>query len=192
MLFVCWTARNGLLFTGDTYYPAPIWLFRPETDLDAYVASVQRIAGHCARFETGAGRAQYPCCAAIRGFRDWSPAIQAVRAGKGESKPEGADKVIFVDRRIFISFAGAERFEAKIKIPARGQEFLMRLLLLAIRCVAALLMVCTTAAFAGDKSVWNYEGRPIRYHQRSDSPRTVFSVGWTRDVRRFLRSTEAN
>ncbi len=21
---------NGLLFTGDTYYPAPIWLFRPE------------------------------------------------------------------------------------------------------------------------------------------------------------------
>jgi len=23
---------NGLLFTGDTYYPAPIWLFRPETD----------------------------------------------------------------------------------------------------------------------------------------------------------------
>jgi len=34
----------------------------------------------------------------------------------------------------------------------------MRLLLLAIRCVAALLMLCTTAAFAGDKSVWNYEG----------------------------------
>src|SRR3984893_9490081 len=27
---------DGLLFTGDTYYPAPIWLFRPETDLDAY------------------------------------------------------------------------------------------------------------------------------------------------------------
>src|SRR6267154_145745 len=25
--------ENGLLFTGDTYYPAPIWLFRPETDL---------------------------------------------------------------------------------------------------------------------------------------------------------------
>src|SRR5580704_8253814 len=35
---------NGLLFTGDTYYHAPIWLFRPETDLDAYVASVKRIA----------------------------------------------------------------------------------------------------------------------------------------------------
>src|SRR5207245_10442312 len=23
---------NGLLFTGDTYYPATIWLYRPETD----------------------------------------------------------------------------------------------------------------------------------------------------------------
>ena len=35
---------NGLLFTGDTYYPAPIWLFRPETDLDAYAASIRRLA----------------------------------------------------------------------------------------------------------------------------------------------------
>jgi glyoxylase-like metal-dependent hydrolase (beta-lactamase superfamily II) len=35
---------NGLLFTGDTYYPAPIWLFRPETDLDAYSRSIRRLA----------------------------------------------------------------------------------------------------------------------------------------------------
>src|SRR5260370_25188936 len=35
---------NGLLFTGDTYYPAPIWLFRPETDLDAYVDSGKQLA----------------------------------------------------------------------------------------------------------------------------------------------------
>jgi len=34
---------NGLLFTGDTYYPAPIWLFRPETDLTAYAASIRRL-----------------------------------------------------------------------------------------------------------------------------------------------------
>ena len=27
---------NGLLFTGDTYYPARIWLFRPETNLEEY------------------------------------------------------------------------------------------------------------------------------------------------------------
>ena len=36
--------ENGLLFTGDTYYPGPIWLFRPETDLDAYDASVKKLA----------------------------------------------------------------------------------------------------------------------------------------------------
>jgi len=33
----------GLLFTGDTYYPAPIWLYRPETDLAAYESSVLRL-----------------------------------------------------------------------------------------------------------------------------------------------------
>jgi glyoxylase-like metal-dependent hydrolase (beta-lactamase superfamily II) len=36
--------KNGLLFTGDTFYLGPIYLFRPETDLDAYVASVQKLA----------------------------------------------------------------------------------------------------------------------------------------------------
>ncbi len=36
--------KNGLLFTGDTFYLGPIYLYRPETDLDAYVASVQKLA----------------------------------------------------------------------------------------------------------------------------------------------------
>ena len=35
---------GGLLFTGDTYYPAPIWLYRPETDLHAYGKSIERLA----------------------------------------------------------------------------------------------------------------------------------------------------
>jgi glyoxylase-like metal-dependent hydrolase (beta-lactamase superfamily II) len=35
---------NGLLFTGDTYYPATIWLYRPETNLDQYANSIQQIA----------------------------------------------------------------------------------------------------------------------------------------------------
>ncbi len=35
---------NGLLFTGDTYYPAAIWLYRPETSLDSYAASIRRLA----------------------------------------------------------------------------------------------------------------------------------------------------
>ncbi|MGB8542020.1 MAG: MBL fold metallo-hydrolase [Candidatus Acidiferrales bacterium] len=36
-------SKNGLLFTGDNFYPGPIWLYRPETDLDAYVTSIARI-----------------------------------------------------------------------------------------------------------------------------------------------------
>jgi len=35
---------NGLLFTGDTYYPGEIWLYRPETDFRAYLASVKKLS----------------------------------------------------------------------------------------------------------------------------------------------------
>lgn len=38
-----WDAQNKLLFTGDTYYPGPIFLYRPETDLDAYEASIKKM-----------------------------------------------------------------------------------------------------------------------------------------------------
>lgn len=36
--------HNGLLFTGDTFYPGPIYLFTAETDFAAYARSVARIA----------------------------------------------------------------------------------------------------------------------------------------------------
>jgi len=36
--------ENGLLYTGDTFYVGPIYLYRPETDLDAYLSSVQKLA----------------------------------------------------------------------------------------------------------------------------------------------------
>src|SRR5436190_6130352 len=32
------------MFTGDTLYPGNLWLFVPETDLDAYQRSVERLA----------------------------------------------------------------------------------------------------------------------------------------------------
>jgi glyoxylase-like metal-dependent hydrolase (beta-lactamase superfamily II) len=44
-----WDAANGLLFTGDMYYPGPIFLYRPETDLDAYEASIQKMAAFKAK-----------------------------------------------------------------------------------------------------------------------------------------------
>ncbi len=36
--------HNGLLFTGDTYYPGPIFLYRPETSLDAYQATLAKLS----------------------------------------------------------------------------------------------------------------------------------------------------
>jgi glyoxylase-like metal-dependent hydrolase (beta-lactamase superfamily II) len=44
-------AKNGLLFTGDTFYAGPIYLYRPETDLDAYLASVQKLAALTPRLQ---------------------------------------------------------------------------------------------------------------------------------------------
>jgi glyoxylase-like metal-dependent hydrolase (beta-lactamase superfamily II) len=41
--------RNGLLFTGDMFYAGPIYLYRPETDLDAYVVSMQKLAAMAPR-----------------------------------------------------------------------------------------------------------------------------------------------
>jgi glyoxylase-like metal-dependent hydrolase (beta-lactamase superfamily II) len=36
--------KNGLLFTGDTFYKGPIYLFTPETDFAAYARSIARLA----------------------------------------------------------------------------------------------------------------------------------------------------
>lgn len=85
---------NGLLFTGDTFYPGTIWLYRPETDLDAYARSVQRLAAlaphlrtlFCAHNEPVASPAVLPQLAA---------AFTEVRAGKIPSSPAGPGKAIY-------------------------------------------------------------------------------------------------
>jgi glyoxylase-like metal-dependent hydrolase (beta-lactamase superfamily II) len=84
---------NGLLFTGDTYYPAPIWLFRPETDLDAYVASVKRLAALAPQLKLVLGAHNIPV-AQPSVLPRLVAAIQAVRAGKGTVKPESPGKAI--------------------------------------------------------------------------------------------------
>jgi glyoxylase-like metal-dependent hydrolase (beta-lactamase superfamily II) len=37
-------AENGLLFTGDSFYDAELWLFVPETSLDDYDRTISRLA----------------------------------------------------------------------------------------------------------------------------------------------------
>lgn len=73
--------KNGLLFTGDTFYPGPIFLYRPETDLDAYVASVKRLAALAPHLRLLLTAHNIPV-AQPSVLRKVVSAIQAVRAGK--------------------------------------------------------------------------------------------------------------
>jgi len=97
---------NGLLFTGDTYYPAPIWLYRPETDLDAYVASVKRLAALAPDLKLVLGAHNVPV-APPSVLPRLVAAIEAVRAGKVPATPQEGGKAIFkVDDISFLLRAG--------------------------------------------------------------------------------------
>jgi glyoxylase-like metal-dependent hydrolase (beta-lactamase superfamily II) len=79
-------SAKGLLFTGDTYYPAPIWLFRPETNLNAYVGSVKRIVALAPKFKLVLGAHNIPV-AEPSVLPRLLAAIQAVRSGQGTVTP---------------------------------------------------------------------------------------------------------
>lgn len=90
---------DGLLFTGDTYYPGPIWLFRPETNLDAYVASVKKLAAMQSQVTLVLGAHNVPVAdPAILG--KLVTAIQDVRAGKVQGKPLEGGKVSYTTNGI--------------------------------------------------------------------------------------------
>ncbi len=78
--------QNGLLFTGDTYYPGPIYLYRPETDLDAYVLSVQRLAELAPRLQLLLPAHNVPVADPSYLPRVFD-AIQQVRHGQAKSVP---------------------------------------------------------------------------------------------------------
>jgi len=93
---------NGLLFTGDTYYPAPIWLFRPETDLDAYAASIRRLAALAPQVKLVLGAHNIPVAPPAILPR-LVAAFDAVRAGKVAATPDSPGKVIYkVDNISFL------------------------------------------------------------------------------------------
>ena len=85
---------NGLLFTGDTYYPAPIWLFRPETDLDAYAASIRRLSALSSQVKTVLGAHNIPV-APPTVLPRLVAAFDTVRAGKVAATPESPGKVLY-------------------------------------------------------------------------------------------------
>jgi len=85
---------NGLLFTGDTYYPAPIWLFRPETDLDAYADSIRRLAALAPQVKLVLGAHNIPI-ASPAVLPRLVAAFDEVRAGKIKPTPDSPGKVLY-------------------------------------------------------------------------------------------------
>ena len=85
---------SGLLFTGDTYYPAPIWLYRPETDLEAYAASIRRLAALAPQVKVVLGAHNIPV-APPSVLPRLVTAFQTVRAGKTSATPAAAGRVIY-------------------------------------------------------------------------------------------------
>ena len=99
--------ENGLLFTGDTYYPAPIWLFRPETDFDAYDASVKRLAALAPNVKLVLGAHNIPV-AEPSVLPRLVTAFEAVRAGKvPPQKSEGGKTLYTIDGITFLLKTGA-------------------------------------------------------------------------------------
>jgi glyoxylase-like metal-dependent hydrolase (beta-lactamase superfamily II) len=85
---------NGLLFTGDTYYPAPIWLFRPETDFKAYAASISRLNALAPYVKVVLGAHNVPVASPTELTR-LVLAFAAMRSGKVTPKPDSPGKVLY-------------------------------------------------------------------------------------------------
>jgi glyoxylase-like metal-dependent hydrolase (beta-lactamase superfamily II) len=85
---------NGLLFTGDTYYPGTIWLFRPETDLMAYRRSIEKLAGLVPDLKLVLGAHNVPS-AKPDVLRNLVTAFDEVQAGKVKPQPVSPGKVIY-------------------------------------------------------------------------------------------------
>ena len=79
---------NGLLFTGDSYYPGPIYLYRPETDYDAYSKSIERMAAFVPHLKMLLPAHNVPVAdpQVLPRVRD---AWQQVRAGKATASRNG-------------------------------------------------------------------------------------------------------
>lgn len=85
---------NGLLFTGDTYYPGTVWIYRPETDLTAYGNSVRRIAALGPQVKLVLGAHNIPIAQPVV-LNELASAFAQMRAGLVRPRPAGKGKVIY-------------------------------------------------------------------------------------------------
>lgn len=85
---------RGLLWTGDSYYEGTLWLYVPETDLDAYDSSMTRLAALAPSLKRLLP-AHNTATADPARLSQALAAVRQVRAGgiKGEEQPDG--RVVF-------------------------------------------------------------------------------------------------
>lgn len=95
---------NGLLFTGDTYYPAPIWLYRPETDLNAYHSSITRLAALSPQITKVFGAHNLPV-AMPSVLPQLVRALDEIRLGKIRAAPAASGRVIYEVGDISLPYA---------------------------------------------------------------------------------------
>ena len=86
--------ENGLLFTGDTYYPGEIWLYRPETNLAAYLASAMKLAQLVPQLKMVLGAHNVPV-AQPEVLNKLSTATQMLIEGKIPAKSVNGDQAIY-------------------------------------------------------------------------------------------------
>jgi glyoxylase-like metal-dependent hydrolase (beta-lactamase superfamily II) len=92
---ICLLDRTrGLLFTGDTYYSGEIYLWAPGTDIDDYIASIEKLA----RLEPGLKLllpAHGPPMAEPRRLVELAQALRHIRAGTARHEPAAEGRRLF-------------------------------------------------------------------------------------------------
>jgi glyoxylase-like metal-dependent hydrolase (beta-lactamase superfamily II) len=84
----------GLLWTGDSFYEGPIWLFSPDTDWRAYAASVDRLAALAPTLKKLLPAHNVPVSDPALLIR-LQAAVAAVRSGEAKSSGEAGGPVRF-------------------------------------------------------------------------------------------------
>jgi len=85
----------GLLWTGDSFYQAPIWLYVPETDLDAYARSVDRMAALVPALKKLFGSHNIVAGSPPERLLQLKRALALVRAGKATGMALSSDRIQF-------------------------------------------------------------------------------------------------
>lgn len=87
-------SANGLLFTGDTYYPGTIWLYRPETNLSDYARSIHHLAALAPQLKMLLPAHNVPL-ADPAVLPQVAQAFERIRAQRVRPAPDGPGKAIY-------------------------------------------------------------------------------------------------